>query len=1015
MEINRDDYFNGFNPAKSYRKLLFIAGRPLQSAELNQMQDLILDLLSRLGKHLVSNGTIISGGEVTSLSPTSISMNAGVVSIDGVPTQVEASTVVLPETGIAVLGVAVKSIMITGNDDPSIFEPDTQSPHYGQDGAYREKIVAVWKLSTQVGGDEVMFPVMTITEGTILSTSASTDTNSPINNAISVYDNGVHGSYVVNGLVLNNHGISSVDNSIELTMSSGVARVTGSERPFPVESIVALAPVDDTKVVLSEPIVFVTGTLTYPLRNTPLMAITKVSGTKKITHNVTRGPSSGGTDLLTNTPVLKINAVTQGGTTYVKDVDFKQLGDSIDWSLSGAEPSPGSTYSVTYEYIANFSATFSGSNLVIAQVDGDALVSNSTLYVDYAFYLSRIDRILLGKTGDVIVAKGVPGLPAYIQPPGIPGGGFLSLATVTLAKGVDPKIEQTTTVYMVPFSEIKEMANRIGDMEYNIAQLSLKDSAQSMDPVTVKRGVIVDSLLNNNLRDAGIPQTALVIGQRLRVPSLMSAYKANTTDVFKLNVQSEYEVFSNILRTKSQRINPYAGDGLPPQAGMALAPQLLAQSITIWWSASAASALTAARTTTVSVSLFNAGETINFYFRGALVATGVANAQGKLSKTITIPAGTASGSYEVSAKGVTSKAEARSVLSVNVSITRVWPSHDPIAQTFVANGNHDISALSVVLTELPSNSLEIKLVPVSLGIPDSTKVLAIGRIPKSACVLGWNKIPFDVPHRVFEGQEYAVIVATGNYQGQVATAQVGKYDTTNAVWVNNQALNGVLLLSANERTWTPVQDEDLTMRLHAVKYVTTKSVKVLDMTDAPNNATEFAVVADLDLPAGTSCTFSLKVAGVSYDLANGAEITSVPPIPSSSGAIELWVTMNSNDPGLSPKVLEGVSLYAGVLENPGSYVQRSFAIPNGSTTPAKITVVMDVYAPSGATVVPSYQNGSSAWVALTPTNSVEIGDGVRTITYTASNVAQNSSRLKVELNGTYAARPWVSNIRTLLS
>lgn len=1026
MEINRSDYFNNFDPAKAYQRLLFIAGRPLQSAELNEVQDMIMDTFSKMSKYLVSNGTIISGGEITSLTLNNVSINEAVVSLEGVPTVVAQSNVSLPSTGVAIVGVALKTIMVTGNDDTAILEPDTQSPHYGGDGAYRQKAVASWKISTQVSGDEVFFPVITISEGAVLSSSSSTSDNGAIAKAIATYDDGVHGSYVVNGLTLSYSGINPDTGTVDLSMSSGVARVAGSEKSFPVETTISLDPITDSRQVLSEPIVFVAATKVYALRNSPIRNINGISGTKRITQSITRGAAAGGADLMPHTPVLIIDSVVQGGTTYVKDVDFKQTGDTIDWSLAGAEPSPGSTYNATYQYIANFAGTFSGNNVVIADVDAAALVGSTTIYVDYEFYLSRVDRILVSRQTGILISKGSPGIPSMVQAPNIPQGAFMSLATVTVAKGIDAVVTQTGTVYMVPFSTIKTMSDNIEDMKYNIAQLSLKDTAGTYDPVTTKRGVIVDSLLNENMRDAGVTQNAIIVDQKLRNASNMTKMTLNSSSSFRLDTASEYEVFSNPYQTKAQRINPYAGSGAAKQAGIELAPQALnGQAWWWWWHGTY---MPRPSTTTVNLSRFSAGEVVKVYFRGVEVGSGVANVGGSLAVPITIPDRVPYGNYEVSATGQTSGAGAKAVLTLfgradgGDFSQDYWTGGeipigaDPVAQTFVITKDQDLSAVSIFMKELPTNTLFIKLVPVSLGIPDSGNVLAIASLGSNQVTLGWNKLTFKMPQRVYVNQEYAVIVSTSNFQGTVATARVGEYDATNGQWITNQTLNGVLLLSANERTWTPVQDEDLTMKLHAVTYAPVKSQLLLAMTDYPNNATEFNATKNIDVPAGTSAVFSLKVGSVVYDLADKG-ITAIPPIASVvGGSVELWMTLRTSDPNLTPKVSAGVALYAGVIDTPATYVQRTFLIPGGTTTPAKITVIVDQAVPSGGTVNVYYQKADLTWQGIPRISGTDLGNGKETVTYQATGVSLNSSKLKIDIGtSSYASRPTVENIRTLVS
>jgi hypothetical protein len=1032
MEITRDDYFNKFDSAKAYQRLIFLAGRPLQSAELNEMQDMIIDLLAKVSKHLVSNGTIISGGEVTSLSTTSISLNNAVVALEGIPTNCAAGSITIPEVGVSVIGVAVKSLLITGNDDIDLFEQDPQSPHFGGDGAYREKRLGTWKVSTQVSADEVFFPVMSVSEGTVISSSASTSSDSnAIGRAISKYDNGVHGSYVVNGLDLAFLEVNEDTGTVDMTMSSGIGRIAGTEKQFQLESIISLDPITDFRSVSAEPIVFQNGVGSYALRNTPLMAITEVTGTKVITHSVTRGAASGGQDLLSNTPVLMITSVVQGGTTYIKDVDFKQTGDSVDWSLAGAEPSPGSSYTVTYQYIDTFSATFTGNNLTLDAGDVAALVHNSTMYIDYDFYLSRVDRVLLDRDGNVQISRGIPGTPSQVQPNQTPNDGFLSIGTVTVSFGSDPVIDQDSTVRMMTFAEMKVMGDRLDSIEYNIAQLSLKDVASGHDPVTTKKGIVVDSLANDEMRDAGVVQNAINVDATLYNASNMTDIEENVSQTFSLPQATEYIVFQNQFRTKSQRINPYAGNGASLQADIVLAPSVIKGNAWWWWWHG--TFLPRSAKTTVQLARFQSGETVQVRFRGKVVASGTANVNGALSVAITVPDRTPYGVYEVTATGLTSQATAKAALTVSGRDDAKYNGAggdfskdywnggeiplgaDPVAQTFLITKDADLSAVSVFLTELPTNTLFIKLVPVTLGIPDSSQRLAIGSLSPNQCVIGWNKINFKVPRRVYNGSEYAVIVSTANFQGKVATARVGEYDSANAKWISNQVLEGVMLLSANERTWTPVQDEDLTMRLHAKTYATSGSYKILSMSDYPNNATEFNVGSVANIPAGTNLKYTLKVGSVSYDLALSGN-TVLPPIPLASAPVELWATMSTSDPSLSPYISQGVALFAGTVDTPAEYVQRTFQIPNGTVTPVKLTVIIDEYAPVGSSINVYYKNGSGNWVGMSKTGGTALGDGREAATYEVTNVAQNSSAIRIVLNTTsYTARPEVKNIRTLIS
>jgi hypothetical protein len=48
---------------------------------------------------------------------------------------------------------------------------------------------------------------------------------------------------------------------------------------------------------------------------------------------------------------VDIVQVRQGGTVYVKNVDYKLTAGQVDWSPAGAEPAPGSSYEVVFLHL----------------------------------------------------------------------------------------------------------------------------------------------------------------------------------------------------------------------------------------------------------------------------------------------------------------------------------------------------------------------------------------------------------------------------------------------------------------------------------------------------------------------------------------------------------------------------------------------------------------------------------------------------------------------------------------
>ena len=69
-----------------------------------------------------------------------------------------------------------------------------------------------------------------------------------------------------------------------------------------------------------------------------------------ISETLIRGSVANTSDLLTYYPVHQIVEVKQNTSTFIENIDYRLTEESIDWSLSGVEPTPNSSYSISYKY-----------------------------------------------------------------------------------------------------------------------------------------------------------------------------------------------------------------------------------------------------------------------------------------------------------------------------------------------------------------------------------------------------------------------------------------------------------------------------------------------------------------------------------------------------------------------------------------------------------------------------------------------------------------------------------------
>jgi len=305
--------------------------------------------------------------------------------------------------------------------------------------------------------------------------------------------------------------------------------------------------------------------------------------TRQKTVTLTRGGFSGGQDTLPDVSVLSIISITQGGTTYQSPRDYFLNGDKVDWSPTGGgaiEPAPGSSYSVTYQYLG--AVTPDAINLQTGVVTITGAVNGSLVLSDYRWKLPRYDSLCIDRDG---VFSRVKGISSRFNPlpPAVPSN-LLSLATIYWNWGAAPTISNDG-IRAIPFDQLERMRSLIVDLFDLVAQERLRNDISSREPSS-KRGVFVDPFLDDDLRDQGIAQTAAVVNGTLQLPIALTAYQppTNNTQDWLLPYTEEI-ILQQTQQTGSSPINPYqAFDPIP--AAVTLTPAVDRFTIidTIWTS-----------------------------------------------------------------------------------------------------------------------------------------------------------------------------------------------------------------------------------------------------------------------------------------------------------------------------------------------------------------------------------------------------------------------------------------------
>jgi hypothetical protein len=809
----------------------------------------------------------------------------------------------------------------------------------------------------------------------------------------------------------------------------------------------------------------------------PVENVIQLSGNVQTAVSLTKGVSYS-TDVLPNPTgyasalsVISIVAVNQGGTwngtsfvggtTYSASTDYQLSGVySIQWKSGGVQPLSGSTYSVVYIYNAviypSTGVTFLDSTQNYFLISPtNTFVNNTTLNVAYNYYLSRIDRVNIDQFGNFVVFKGTPGYLLSNVFPIAKSRDYLSLAQVLLQFNQSPVIT-TDTINNLMVSDIDTLQQQVLTLQTQVATLSLTNLTNSIAPTSIKRGIFVDSLVNTNYIDSGQINTAITFSDTsstvgtysLTIPSALNLLGMTPSWTTLPYTESVYA--SQTLCTGSRQINPYSTIStttLTPS--ITLNPPIKYCNEIYWWFHG--SFLPYSTIIQVNCMGFQPGETVNVnlgpsgtVYNTTTLSTlqaisiptitansGVANSSGNITIPITILFGQTCGIYLATATGATSGVYAQTTFTIASNVTQIdgdysladyWAwggtnpipyGFDPIAETYQFSDQVDFTSIVLNVTQLPAADLQVRAVGVSLGIPDTTTVYGNGKVAKNSVVLGNNRIPFSAPISNVPNKPYAMTILTATSVGAVGTAKMGLYNIANHSLVNSKPFSGVFQLSSNYQTWVPVEDEDLTFTLNRAVYnTTTASTIALVTTSSVTNYTDWLLSGAVSIPSGTTCSFYLQDAsGNQYPITPNNPMFTLPI----SGIITLYAVLCSYSNNVSPIIPAGLELLGGTASQPATYTSVAIAIPNGTTTPGALTIVLDTYNPLNNGVTVKVQTGVSTFSTATFVSSTAIGNGWTEVTYSYSSLSALSTRLQLVLSTSNTSiRPKVTNIRVIV-
>lgn len=399
----------------------------------------------------------------------------------------------------------------------------------------------------------------------------------------------------------------------------------------------------------------------------------------------------------------------------------------------------------------------------------------------------------------------------------------------------------------------------------------------------------------------------------------------------------------------------------------------------------------------------------------------VADQNGTLKGKFTIPAGVQAGSKSVELTGSGGSrgnavfvGEGILVSEVRQNITRVTQTYyDPLAQTFSLTDENQIGGVELVVTAKGATPISVQIRETQTGFPTQS-ILAEASLDPSAIAVGaWNRWVFKTPVRVMANVEYAIVVLCNDPDGAVATAELGKWDSTNSRWVTQQPyMVGVLLSSSNASTWTAHQDRDLTFRLLARRY--TQTEKVVDLGTIPVTAATDLVVMSMTESPATGADSELLLTMPDNSVITASDEQGINLASSITGNVGVKARLRATQKA-SAMLYPGSQLVVGKLATTAEYVSRAV---DADAAGCKVRIIFDGQIPSGAGVkvyicgVDAGDNWQEVALDGVP---VALGDSVYEYQYYKTGVQEAKLRVKLALTGTPAARPYVYNLRVSIT
>lgn len=524
-EITNDDlkkapYLDRFDPNKNRTRVLFKPDKPLQQAELNEMQAMQDYALSNVAESVFSDGDIQTGMEYI-IQGTTLTVKKGKVFLGGKMRNFNEQSIEITGKGTEYIGVKLVQKVITAEDDPTLLDQTSGVPSHFSEGADRLEETVVLGVNDDEASNIYRF------ENGQLYINPDTPEMDKINKVLAERTYDESGSYRVRGFDMYTEvHPTDPNNKIQLVIDSGRAYVLGFKVDKPTTTRIDIDKSRDLETINNEGFYYSNETRLNKLGNAPVSSVDRVTAQVEVAkEQVSRGVVGGGTDYLKNTSVTRVVRVWTEGSgahEYTQGEDFQLVnGQAISWAPTGQEPPAGGTYFVQYVYnktmIENtdYKVTVKGEGdnrewyIDFNEMTGSKPVDESLVNVDYKYFLARKDLIVLDHNGNFTVHKGQPNAMRLVDSPNHIDPLTLNIGTVLVYPDSSTAEAKQWTITRLTMEELQKLSVRVDNMEYNQAVFYLDQPAMAGENPIYLRGVFSDAFISLDKYDTSHPDATI--------------------------------------------------------------------------------------------------------------------------------------------------------------------------------------------------------------------------------------------------------------------------------------------------------------------------------------------------------------------------------------------------------------------------------------------------------------------------------------------------------------------------